>query len=390
VKLINNRLYLDYNATAPLAESVTDWFSKGALPFANPSSIHTSGKLSKKLITKTKDYLAEAFGLNDFEVFFHSGATEGINDIAKGFAFHNKMNGDSFHFLCLKTDHSCVVNQKDHIEALGGHFHAFDVDANGSPDIEAIIAHIRTLSGNVLLNFTYVHNETGVVLPLQLAKQVKEETGCLVHVDAVQLVGKVLNDIKLCETLDFYTFSGHKFGAMKGVGFTFAKSCMENWSALIRGGGQQSAMRSGTENIHGIYSLRLALETFFHKQQTQLVFNEKKLFEEKLLENYGDKISIVGKDAPLRNTNTTYFVINDDVKIDVLLTALDLAQIDVSSGSACSSGIVRPSRVLLAMGYSEQQAKSAIRVSFSYQMELGDHLDVYEKLSKVLSRFIKG
>jgi cysteine desulfurase len=388
VKLINKRIYLDNNATAPLAETVQQWYAKGALPFGNPSSIHTSGKQAKKYINETTSYLKSLFKIPKFEIFYHSGATEGINSIIKGFCINKMSHKKDFHVVVFSTDHSCVVNQREHVELFGGSFHELKVDENGDFKIDEVVDYISNLSGDVLLNYTLINNESGVVWSLNDAIEIKSKTNCFVHIDAVQLVGKFTKDLSLSEQIDFYTFSGHKFGAMKGIGFSLLKDPSQNWSALIRGGGQQQAMRSGTENVHGIYSLKLALEELVQGFDTELLGAEKKLIEDALIENYQDRIKIVSQHAKKRNLNTIYMIV-DGVKTDILITAFDMAQIDLSSGSACSSGTVKPSRVLLAMGYSEEQAKNSIRLSLPYNISSGDSEVIISKLRSVLDRFLK-
>lgn len=387
VKLTNNRTYLDYNATAPLADSVIDWLAKGAFPFGNPSSIHTSGKKSKRLINETSSYLKSFFSLNDYEVFYHSGATEGINNIIKGFCFHHVKHQTPFHVAVFKTDHSCVVNQREHVELLGGHFHQFDVCENGEFNLEEVISTLNKLEGKVLLNYTLVNNETGVYWPLDLVKEIKERTDAIIHVDAVQLIGKVSGDLDLDDSIDFYTFSGHKFGAIKGIGFTLVKDMFANWCSLIRGGGQQQAMRSGTENVHGIYSIKLALEEISQNFKPDVLKREKDFLEREIESLGSNKIIIAGKKSKRRNLNTIYMIIKD-TKTDILITAFDMAQIDLSSGSACSSGAVKPSRVLLAMGYSEEEAKSSIRISLPSVVDEGDGEILFSKIQPILSRFL--
>lgn len=389
VKLINNRLYLDYNATAPLATSVSNWIASGALPFGNPSSLHTSGKISKRHINETTEFLKDMFGLSHFDILYHSGATEGINDIVKGFCIKNFSDKSKFHFVSFKTDHSCVVNQKKFVELLGGEFHSLDVTPDGDFLFEETLSYIKKLDGNILVNYTYINNETGVIWELSEIEKIKKETGCLVHVDAVQMIGKIpCNSFLLSKELDFYTFSGHKFGALKGVGFTFVKDRMKYFSALIQGGGQQSKMRSGTENVTGIYSLKLALEEVKSVCCSENLGSTKTFIENKLVEKFQDKIVIVSKNAKRRNLNTIYLIFEGS-RTDTMLMAFDMAQVDISSGSACSSGAVEPSRVLLAMGYTADQARSSLRISLSPCTKMSDSQIIFEKLDTILTRFNK-
>ncbi len=386
MKLISKRIYLDYNATAPLADTVQQWLASGALPFGNPSSVHTTGKKSKKLVNDTSAYLKSIFGLQSHALFYHSGATEGINNIVKGFCFQMLREKSEFHFVSFSTDHSCVFTQKEHVELLGGSFHLLDVDKDGHYNKDSVIKYVNELSGNVLINFTLVNNETGVIWNLADIKSIKDQTNAKIHVDAVQLIGKTDCSFELSNSIDFYTFSGHKFGAMKGVGFTFADESVSCLSPLITGGGQQGNLRSGTENTHGIYSLKLALEEVLKNYQPEVLKLEKEFLEKSIQEKYGNRIHIVAVNAK-RNYNTIYLIVST-VKIDIMLTAFDMAQIDVSSGSACSSGTVKASRVLLSMGYSEEDAKNSIRISLPYNTKKGQAKSFFAKIESVFDRFI--
>lgn len=387
MKLINNRLYLDYNATAPLAHSVKDWMASGALPFGNPSSLHSSGKSSKRHINETSEYLRELFDLKHFDIMYHSGATEGINDIVKGFCLKNYSLKNEFHFVCFKADHSCVVKQKEFVEILGGHYHELDVSSEGDFLFNDSLSYIKKLTGSVLINYTLINNETGVIWDLEDIIKIKSETMALVHVDAVQMIGKIPCEFfKLSQELDFYTFSGHKFGALKGVGFTFIKDRMKYFSSLIQGGGQQAKMRSGTENVTGIYSIKLALEEIKKVCCANNLGESKKYIEEKLQETFGQRIKIISKNAKRRNLNTIYLIFNG-ARTDTMLMAFDMAQVDIGSGSACSSGAVEPSRVLLAMGHTKEEAKSSLRISLSPCAKLEDAPEIFGKLETIFKRF---
>jgi cysteine desulfurase len=369
-KLTNNRLYLDYNATSPLAKSVVKLFAEGSMSFANPSSIHSSGKRARKSIKETERYLKDLFCLSNFKIFFHSGATEGINTIIRGYAKNFWKKGKGLHIFYSEADHSCVSALKEDLADFGHTFHSFPVDKNGEFVTQDLIHEMKKLavSGEeILLNYTYVNNETGVVWPLQEAIKIKKAVNCKIHVDAVQAPGKIDNWEALSNELDAYTFSGHKFGALKGIGFTLFKEDL-SFSPLILGGGQQEGIRSGTINVTGINSLKLALEElsegFDYKksQQTKLHF-EKELRKRIPSE---DELVIVGKDATYRNLNCVTLIFKK-VNISGLVTALDIKGIDVGVGSACSSGIFSSNRVLKSMGFSDQESKQSIRVSWGYK-----------------------
>jgi cysteine desulfurase len=387
-RLINNRYYFDYNATSPLASSVVQWLPSGDSLFANPSSVHSSGKKTKRFINETRKFLYQTFSLNDdYKLFFHSGASEAINSIVKGFAQREFATGKRISLVHSVVDHSCVYNLKDELELYGHKVERFNVNEEGDFDIDDLISKIKSLNGKVLLNYTWVNNETGVVWNLENLERIKKETDCFIHVDAVQSIGKIEDWMKLSNSCDAYTFSGHKFGAMKGVGFTFVKEDFP-FCSMIRGGGQQEGLRSGTENTYGIYSIKLALEEILEKNSYKELSEAKSFLESGIEELLSNDSRIIAKGATHRNANTISLLLPGH-KADILITAFDLAKMDVSSGSACSSGAVLPSRVLMSMGVSEEDAKSAIRFSFSHDMNLEDAKEFLPKISTIVKRFIK-
>lgn len=365
-KLISNRIYLDYNATSPLADSVKEYLARGDFSYGNASSMHMEGRNSRRLIIESKDYLFDLFSLEKekFEIFFHSGATEALNSIVKGLAMHATSQKKQAHFFYSTVDHSSVVKQALHLPWLGHKAHACPVDNNGQLLVDKLIQDILKVTGPdsiVLFNFTQVNNETGVVWPLQIAAEIKKRTGCLVHVDAVQAPGKITGWNNLNFALDAYTYSAHKFGAMKGVGFTFISDHFP-WIPLHAGGGQQKGLRSGTENVLGIYSIKLALIELINNFDCARLLKMKLRLESTIKSLLPERVIIVGENAPYRNANTTNVVIKKS-KSDSLVSAFDLKGIAVSTGSACSTGASVPSRILLEMGLSEEFAKQALRFS---------------------------
>jgi cysteine desulfurase len=388
VRLTNKRIYLDYNSTSPLAPSVKEWLAKGDFVFANPASVHTSGKQTNRYINETSEYLCHLFGNStaQFELLFHSGGTEGINTFIKGFAAQKQLEGQAIDFYYTSTDHSSVKATAKYLADRGHRTHIIPVDSNGNFDDQILIEKMNQSPGPVLYNFTSVNNETGVQFKLQRAEKIKEATGCKVHVDAVQAIGKVEGWQALSEGLDAYTFSAHKFGAMKGVGFSFFKKQFQ-FLPLIEGGGQQNGHRAGTENAMGIYSVFLALREMVESQQLVKLKEAKELFEDRFLNLVGTKGQIIAHTGS-RNSNTTNLIL-DGINSQTSAAAFDMAGIDVSIGPACSSGVNEPSPVLLAMGYSEQQALSALRLSFSPYFDNIELDHTWQAVSNVLTGLIK-
>jgi cysteine desulfurase len=383
-KSISSRYYLDYNATSPLSKSVINFLGSGDFIFGNPSSIHTTGKKSKKFINGTIEYLLKLFQLSptEFSLIFHSGATEGINSFFKGIALHSFKNKKKCAFFFSVVDHSAVINLEEDLVALGHEVYFFNVNHNGEFDLAILIDQIKniSLSGiQAIVNYTYVNNESGIVWPLERALKIKNETGALVHVDAVQLVGKIENWNKILPELDAYTFSGHKFGAMKSVGFTVQKKSLI-LSPWIIGGGQQAGLRAGTENALGIFSLKLALMDIIDSFNSTELLASRNLLEESL----GQSCIIVGKSSSQRNLNTILAIFNGAGLSDLNMR-FDLHGIDVSKGSACSSGIVKENRILLSMGFSKEDSLNAIRFSFSPTLSNLEAKKISMVIKKVLN-----
>ncbi len=206
-------IYLDYNATSPLADSVKEYLAKGDFSFANPASTHSSGKKAATQINSIKADIKQQFGMVHSHLIFHSGVTEAVNTFFK--------RDEKIHMFHFNSDHPCILEVAKYLKKNGHEVTAFDLNQNGLFNQEEIIKEIKKAQKPAFLNFTWVHNETGIVWDLARAQEIKKQTGCFIHVDAAQVVGKIENYFKLNPNLDFYSFSGHKFGALKGIGFSF-------------------------------------------------------------------------------------------------------------------------------------------------------------------------
>ena len=381
------RYYLDYNATAPVSESVLNWLKTGAVDFKNPSSIHQSGKQSKKIVREANHYFYETFKLSEteFQLFYHSGATEGLNQVLKGFALCNPKSN----FVFFATDHSAVVKQIGTLEKLGTSCKEVAVDKNGQFDKAWLENELATLTKKAptLLNLTWVNNETGQLMDLAYFHKLKTQfSNLFIHVDAVQAPLKIEDWPQLDSVFDVFTFSGHKFGGLKGIGMTFVRDKFP-MQTLIEGGGQQAGLRSGTENIIGIHSMALALQDARRFSKFTEDRNNRNWFEQQLKKDFDHHVIIVGENFDRRNTSTCNFIFTLQ-KSDITTMALDLEGLEVSSGSACSSGATIPSRVLMSMGHTKEQALQAIRVSFGPGLEQVIVAEIYERFKKVLSRYL--
>ncbi len=386
-KLTSNRVYFDFNATSPLCEPVLGWLQKGDFSVCNPSSEHSSGRLARMSMTNAQVSIQKTLGtIRTHDIFWHSGATEAINTVVKSLALEEKRANKPFHYFYFESDHAAPRAQNDFLELLGFEAHALPISKNCDFDLQTIVQEISRHSGVKLLNFTWVNNETGVVWALELAQKIKEQTGALIHVDAVQAVGKIEDWDQLHTELDFYSYSGHKFGALKGIGFTLVKK-KSSLKGLIQGGSQQAGYRSGTENPMGVESVSISLQYVKERFNPSALYEGKEYFENKLKEIFGEKVLIIGEDANQRNLNTIFAVFKE-IKSDALVASMDMAGFDVGRGSACSSGLSTPNKTLLAIGLDDALARGAVRFSFSPFFTLNDSKTYLEKLTKIWKKFI--
>ncbi len=355
-----DRIYLDHNATTPLAPAVTRWLTKGDFFWANPASQHSSGKKAAHALDEARQSLYKTFSLTEktFNLVYHSGATEAINSAVWSWQHSTKK---PLLFVYSPLDHSCVRQQASRLKAQGIMTAELVVDLEGDLNLEESVNLLSSYTDHsILINFTWVHNETGVVWPLEWAEILKQKTHALIHVDAAQAIGKVADCWSLSAELDYYSFSSHKCGGLKSHGFSFIKT---SWvgEPLIIGGGQQKGMRSGTENVMGAQALQLALAELkaeFKPYILQKRIDELRVYFDERLEGRGLRIA---QRAQHLNLNTVFFVLNK-LPSDLSLPIFDLHGLEVSAGAACASGAAKASHVLQGLGL-ERHAKNGLRLS---------------------------
>lgn len=357
---MNNRIYLDYNATTPCDQEVVDHM----LPFfndtyGNPSSAHhTYGWLAKEAILDSSKLIANALGIPADDLIYTSGATESINMILKSFSGKFKPKGS--HIITCKTEHKAVLDTCRFMEKYDGISVTYlNVDAKGLVDLDELKKAIRPET--ILISIMHSNNETGVIQPLKKIRQIVDGKGIYMFSDATQSLGKVdLDD--LFESVDFACFSAHKLYGPKGIGLVYAKDRAKNnvLQSLIQGGGQQKLMRGGTLNTSAITGFAKAVELCYAlgKEEQHRLMNLRNKLETGLLEIDGAFSNSTAIER-LPNTSNISFTFVDGFK---LLSALS-KYMAVSNGSACNSANENPSHVLLAMGVDPNLAFSSIRFS---------------------------
>jgi cysteine desulfurase len=381
---MSERIYLDWNATAPLRPEARDALAEALDVVGNPSSVHAEGRAARRLIEQAREEVAALAGAQASDVFFTSGGTE-ANMLALSPAI--EVLGEK------RPRERLLVSAIEHPSVrAGGRFPAamvgdVPVDGGGRIDLAALADALAVVS-RPLVSIMHANNETGVVQPVaQAAKQV-HEAGGLLHVDAVQTAGRIACDIKALGA-DLMTVSGHKIGGPKGVGAVIRRGEEVHFpDPHVKGGGQERGLRAGTENVAGIAAFGAAATAA--RRDLAAACARMSALQDRLetgLRAVSRDAVIFGADAA-RLPNTTLYAV-PGVKAETAVIALDLEGIAVSSGAACSSGRVEPSHVLAAMGVPAALARGAVRVSLGWtttEAEVERFLAAWRKLATALSK----
>jgi cysteine desulfurase len=385
---MTDRIYLDWNATAPLrpqarAAALTALDSSG-----NPSSVHAEGRAARRLIEEAREKVAALVAVERRNVVFTSGGTE-----ANMLALTPASGPDG------KAPDRLLISALEHPSVLaGGRFAAAAVQrvpatGDGRIDLAALADALAALEGRrALVSLMLANNETGVVQPVSEAARLTHEAGGVLHVDAVQAAGRIPCDINAIGA-DLLTLSGHKIGAPKGVGAVVRRDAGVPFPApLIKGGGQERGARAGTENVAGIAAFGAAATAALMDLSAEA--GNMRALRDRLeagLRSVSPDLVVFGAGAE-RLPNTTLFALNG-MKAETAVIAFDLEGVAVSSGAACSSGKVQPSHVLAAMGVPPELARAAVRVSLgptTTQSEIDRTIQAWIRISSVLRKETRG
>jgi cysteine desulfurase len=382
------RSYLDWNATAPLRPQAKQALAEALAVDGNPSSIHAEGRAARRLVERAREQVAALVGARPADVFFTSSGTE-ANMQALTPAIETAAERRPRQKLLMSAiEHASV--------RAGGRFpramiEDIPVDADGRVELAALQGAVGR-TPRPLVSLMLANNETGVVQPVAKAAEVVHAAGGLIHVDAVQAVGRVACDIAALGA-DLLTLSAHKIGGPKGVGALVRRhEDLHFPEPLIRGGGQERGMRAGTENVAGIAAFGAAA-TAVQRQGDAEAARMRALRGslETGLKAVSPQAVIFGAAAE-RLPNTTLFSV-EGMKAETAIIAFDLEGVAVSSGSACSSGTVQPSHVLAAMGVSPALQRGAVRISLGWtttEADIERFLGAWSLLSTTLSKGNRG
>ncbi|HTF00290.1 MAG TPA: cysteine desulfurase family protein [Bradyrhizobium sp.] len=379
-----DRIYLDWNATAPLRREAREAMAAASDLDGNPSSVHAEGRHARRLVEEARAGLARAVGALPRNVVFTSGGTE-----ANALALTPGLRRDSG----LPVER-LLVSAIEHASVLaGGRFPAqaigtIGVTGSGVLDLDRLRALLQSGSP-ALVSVMLANNETGAVQPVAEAAEIVHAAGGLLHVDAIQALGKISFDINGLN-VDLITVSGHKIGGPKGVGAVVLAEGVRGLEPLLRGGGQELGRRAGTENVAGIAGFGAAVKAAMDLLRNDAIRfeNLRNRLETGLRQTPG---AIVFADDVPRLPNTTLFTV-PGMRAETAVIGFDLEGIAVSSGSACSSGKVQASHVLEAMGFGPNMAQGAVRLSLGWstsQAEIDRCLEAWRKLTDTLLKELR-
>ncbi|MEG6585604.1 cysteine desulfurase NifS [Dendrosporobacter sp. 1207_IL3150] len=351
------RIYFDHSATTPVDEEVAKLMLEYMTEkFGNPSSIHSFGREVRKAIDEARGHVAALLGANPNEIFFTSGGTEADNLALKGVALANRKKGN--HIITTAIEHHAILHTCEYLEKQGFTITYLPVDEHARVSVEDVRNAITDKT--ILISIMFANNEVGTIQPIKEIGEIAKEKGIYFHTDAVQAVGNCPINVKELN-IDLLTLSGHKFHGPKGIGALYARRGVR-LEALQQGGGQERTLRPGTENVPGIVGLGKAAEIAKRDMEKKIAHVE--ALKNKLIAGITEKISDIKLNGhpTLRMPGNVNFSFRY-VEGESLLLNLDLKGIAASSGSACTSGSLDPSHVLLAMGLTHEVAHGSLRIS---------------------------
>ena len=383
----DDTIYLDAAATTPLDPDVL----AAMMPyltgsFGNPSSIYQLGQETKAAIEDARGAVARVIGARPAEIVFTSGATESDNTALAGVLWSARFrspNGPAPHLITSAIEHHAVLHCAEFLEKQGFAVTVVPVDRDGFVDPATVEAAIRPETA--LISIMYANNEVGAIQPIAEIGQIAREHGVPFHTDAVQAAGALAIDVNALN-VDLLSLSAHKFGGPKGVGCLYVrKGVAIEWMQL--GGGQEGGRRGGTENVAGIVGFGAAIERAERERSTRSEYL--RTLRDELYAKIVAAIPEARLNGPAdgdRRLPNNLNIAIPGVQGETMLLALDMMGIAASAGSACTTGNSAPSHVLLAMGLSEELARSSLRFSVGPGITSEDLDDVVSALEEIVQR----
>ncbi len=376
-------VYFDNSATTKIDEEVV----KTMLPYlsenyGNASSIYKIGRESRKAVEEAREKVAQILGCEPIEIYFTAGGSESDNTAIKGIAHSYRQKEN--HIITSKIEHPAVLETCKQLENEGFEISYISVDENGIINLEELKNAIKPTT--TLISIMFANNEIGTLQPIKEIGEIARKHQLIFHTDAVQAVGNVNINVKELG-IDSLSLSAHKFYGPKGVGALYVRKGVK-FNKLIDGGHQEMNKRAGTENVAGIVGLGKAIELAYENLEEH---NKRiKELRDYYVENIKEKIPYIKINGDMEkrlpgNSNISFKFIEGDS----LLLNLDLKEICASSGSACTSGSLNPSHVLLAIGLSNEMARSSLRISIG-KYNTKEEVDyLIESLVEIVNRLRK-
>lgn len=351
------QVYLDHNATTPVDPQVLE----AMLPYyrqkyGNASTLYALGREARIAVDEAREQIAELIHAQPTEIYFTSGGTESDNTALKGVAFANRQRGN--HIITSQIEHSAVLDTCRYLEKQGFEVTYLPVDRFGKVHPEQVLKALTNRT--ILISIMHANNEIGTIQPIEEIGTIARERRIYFHTDTVQTFGKLPIDVKQMK-IDLLSISAHKIYGPKGIGALYIRKGV-NIDPLLHGGEQERKRRAGTENVPAIVGFGKAVELAKKQMQEEAQYLTKlrnQLFEG--LQSRVEGITLNGH--PVDRLPNTLNISVKYVKGEALLLQLDKQGIYISTGSACASGSIEPSHVLLALGMSEQEARNSIRFS---------------------------
>ncbi len=375
------KIYFDHAATTPTDESVAKaMIEYMTTKFGNPSSVHAFGREVRKEVTEAREAVADLIGAaNSNEIFFTSGGSESDNFALKGIAFANQRRGN--HIITSQIEHHAVLHTCQWLEKHGFEVTYLPVDEYGMVRLEDVKAAITEKT--ILISIMFANNEVGTIEPIKEIGTIAKEKGIYFHTDAVQAVANVPIHVQEMN-IDLLSLSGHKFYGPKGIGALYIRRGVKI-EAVQMGGAQERNLRAGTENVPAIVGLGIAARNA--KRDLEEKAARLASLRDKLIQGIQEKITNVKLNGhPTKrlpgNVNLSFRFIEGEA----LLLNLDMKGIAASSGSACTSGSLDPSHVLLALGLTHETAHGSLRITLG-KMNTEEDIDyTLEVLPEIVNR----
>ncbi|HVX13259.1 MAG TPA: cysteine desulfurase family protein [Pirellulales bacterium] len=352
---MNERIYLDYNATTPIAREVAAAMSPFlAEAFGNPSSLHWAGLPARDAVETARSKVAALLCCDATEVVFTSGGSEANNQAIKGLYFA-RQGGGPFHIITSRIEHPAVLEPCQFLEKLGAEVTRLPVDGQGLVDPDAVRRAIRPHTA--LITIMHANNEVGTIQPISEIAAIAREHGVPCHTDAAQTAGKISVDVEALG-VDLLSIAGHKLYGPKGVGALFIREGLE-LEPLLHGAGHEAGRRAGTENVLEIIGLGAACELALRWIEDTRVASLRDDLWRSLQTRFGDRVVLNGH-PDLRLPNTLNVGFRGEIGGDILARIPNVA---ASTGSACHAGSTHISPVLAAMRVAHDVALGAVRFS---------------------------